>query len=87
MWRTILPDGSFNPHSRKGSDFSAIIESLYSGNVSIHTPARGVTVRSSEVVRQDFVSIHTPARGVTGNASEGHRRTVCFNPHSRKGSD
>ena len=42
MRRTILPDGGFNPHSRKGSDGDKMIEQARR-IVSIHTPARGVT--------------------------------------------
>ena len=55
--------------------------------VSIHTPARGVT---DPVLSIDFVygvSIHTPARGVTKAATGAVSGVVGFNPHSRKGSD
>ena len=54
----------FNPHSRKGSDIikKAVCDIL---EISIHTPARGVT----KIVGRPFlgisISIHTPARGVT----------------------
>mgnify|MGYP000286339487 CR=1 FL=1 len=34
-------------------------------NISIHTPARGVTRPLSIMERSDTISIHTPARGVT----------------------
>ena len=37
----------FNPHSRKGSDISAV-EVLEIVQISIHTPARGVTSRKGE---------------------------------------
>ena len=33
--------------------------------ISIHTPARGVTVYISSMDRFYIISIHTPARGVT----------------------
>ena len=34
-------------------------------NISIHTPARGVTVGNRYKVEISEISIHTPARGVT----------------------
>ena len=55
--------------------------------ISIHTPARGVTVCRLKERQQSQISIHTPARGVTqhsGSYRDGWRN---FNPHSRKGSD
>ena len=55
---------SFNPHSRKGSDFSAA-NFVSAQDVSIHTPARGVTWNRFFACRKLLVSIHTPARGVT----------------------
>ena len=56
---------NFNPHSRKGSD-AALEEHLDElTTISIHTPARGVTNRSSGRVSGLAISIHTPARGVT----------------------
>ncbi len=33
--------------------------------ISIHTPARGVTLRASRPMGGGRISIHTPARGVT----------------------
>ena len=55
---------NFNPHSRKGSDLSIAVGCGFYG-ISIHTPARGVTMK--HIVVQDIksISIHTPARGVT----------------------
>ena len=35
-------------------------------DISIHTPARGVTVQEMYCMAYDKISIHTPARGVTG---------------------
>ena len=42
-------------------------------NISIHTPARGVT-QPNKIKRQaERISIHTPARGVTSAPIYGHR--------------
>ena len=58
---------NFNPHSRKGSDGISISnESVI--EISIHTPARGVTITDPEGTLPLSISIHTPARGVTGCA-------------------
>ena len=55
----------FNPHSRKGSDRCIAILSCIL-LISIHTPARGVTVlQVAEAAHGLLISIHTPARGVT----------------------
>ena len=43
------------------------------GNVSIHTPTKGVTYGWCWSKRRVFVSIHTPTKGVTGS-----RHQVCF---------
>ena len=40
----------FNPHSRKGSDKEEMSKMTEAVNISIHTPARGVTVPLSIVV-------------------------------------
>ena len=56
---------SFNPHSRKGSDGGTIRQHRGYMDVSIHTPARGVTCPAGSRRITDTVSIHTPARGVT----------------------
>ena len=55
----------FNPHSRKGSDKGVVIPDITSHNISIHTPARGVTETHLTTVKDVVISIHTPARGVT----------------------
>ena len=56
--------GRFNPHSRVGSDHR-VTGPCSSHQVSIHTPAWGVTVALSERKLLEEVSIHTPAWGVT----------------------
>ena len=56
-------------------------------DISIHTPARGVTFDGQFIVYYLLISIHTPARGVTrghGGISAGERH---FNPHTREGCD
>ena len=55
--------------------------------LSIHTPARGVTVRLEHLVTDTYLSIHTPARGVTLELAHYYHVAPAFNPHSRKGSD
>ena len=39
-------------------------------NISIHTPARGVTDMDTEYKKLKAISIHTPARGVTKSGFE-----------------
>ena len=59
-----MPATNFNPHSREGSDRDT--DCRGDGvRISIHTPARGVTVRNLTALKGIGISIHTPARGVT----------------------
>ena len=55
---------NFNPHSRKGSDRWRKVHGYFSA-ISIHTPARGVTMSPVSFQNHLIISIHTPARGVT----------------------
>ena len=58
---------NFNPHSREGSDAMA---NGYKENltiISIHTPAKGVTIAVHKQLLDTLISIHTPAKGVTNN--------------------
>ena len=57
-----FPD--FNPHSREGSDRLAR-EIMRQMEISIHTPAKGVTCQESKRYGKYAISIHTPAKGVT----------------------
>ncbi len=57
---------NFNPHSRKGSDGVVYYNNEVMTSISIHTPARGVTLLKGEGTGAFLISIHTPARGVTG---------------------
>ena len=61
-------EGCFNPHARRGRDELRYRLDILS-QVSIHTPAGGVTPIG--VVSLNFldVSIHTPAGGVTWQLS------------------
>ena len=65
--------GNFNPHSRKGSD----IVKMDCGKIikiSIHTPAKGVTLLLRWYNASIRISIHTPAKGVTsGCVPASHR--------------
>ena len=76
----------FNPHSRKGSDYGGVSE-FDRIHISIHTPARGVTLNAISDLGLAVISIHTPARGVTHTAFPAQDFVGYFNPHSRKGSD
>ena len=62
-WREWIAD--FNPHSREGSD--NVLDTTISilCNISIHTPAKGVTPFSTNYGCGFLISIHTPAKGVT----------------------
>ena len=56
----------FNPHSRTGSDlYCEEIDMV--NEISIHTPARGVTSPLNYWAQMVYISIHTPARGVTSD--------------------
>ena len=63
-----MPMADFNPHPRKGSDEAGYTGGQH-GGISIHTPARGVTLSIRPRFHFPHISIHTPARGVTGNVS------------------
>ena len=55
---------NFNPHSRVGSDGDQIYL-LMRIDISIHTPAWGVTMLPKQTDFGFCISIHTPAWGVT----------------------
>ena len=57
----------FNPHSREGSDGTPHTDNWGCRIISIHTPAKGVTVTFFNCRRSRKISIHTPAKGVTMN--------------------
>ena len=38
--------------------------------ISIHTPARGVTLNAKSLTQYHVISIHTPARGVTSETNK-----------------
>ena len=56
-------------------------------DISIHTPARGVTSIDPPLPSKISISIHTPARGVTYQMRVHPSFNSDFNPHSREGSD
>ena len=56
-------------------------------NISIHTPAKGVTSIFYNYELGLQISIHTPAKGVTTAAALWRMVQHDFNPHSREGSD
>ena len=59
-----LGSRNFNPHSREGSDWGAV-GTLTKNQISIHTPAKGVTYVRQYQAQEKESSIHTPAKGVT----------------------
>ena len=63
MWQQLL-DINFNPHSREGSDYESY-ETFLLYQISIHTPAKGVTDARFHQEVPIAISIHTPAKGVT----------------------
>ena len=77
---------SFNPHSRKGSDEIEGYNPPIFG-VSIHTPARGVTLRQR---MHSCVTARFNPHSRKGSDNETFTHlgaSAGFNPHSRKGSD
>ena len=76
----------FNPHSREGSDAKQLgVKSDF--EISIHTPAKGVTNLKGLDIVCVYISIHTPAKGVTFCILSVLNNSFYFNPHSREGSD
>ena len=76
----------FNPHSRKGSDFGITVIAI-TKIISIHTPARGVTIKKGTIKMCKAFQSTLPQgewRQTFGTSSD---RKLDFNPHSRKGSD
>jgi len=66
-----------------------VVAGIYSldGFISIHTPARGVTLTQDNSPASGDISIHTPARGVTIFVTDMHLNKRYFNPHTREGCD
>ena len=60
---------------------------LLVGVISIHTPAKGVTMGDLLHFCRESISIHTPAKGVTIVDNPAYCERTNFNPHSREGSD
>ena len=55
----------FNPHPREGGDLWHPEYGLMRTVISIHTPAKGVTLVLLCIPDRIAISIHTPAKGVT----------------------
>ena len=64
LFQSTLPQGEW-PYEAADIKWHRVI--------SIHTPARGVTIRISSNVAGGYISIHTPAKGVTGLRYESVR--------------
>ncbi len=56
MHLSLFLSAYFNPHSREGSDIDGLMVSMYNAQISIHTPARGVTSPAAHttIVVTDF---------------------------------
>ena len=61
----LFSGGNFNPHSREGSDPEPLKFAYPDTDISIHTPAKGVTSIAALQPSIFPISIHTPAKGVT----------------------
>jgi len=72
----------FNPHACMRRDLAWSYQPWCLPDVSIHTPAWGVTLDNSEAKHPQLVSIHTPAWGVTSNYQVAFIFPRCFNPHA-----
>ena len=85
FWTKLCNLSYFNPHFRKGSDFSAF-SIVFCSSISIHTSAREVT---------DILIRPQPCHKFQYTLPQGKWRILCwwcfclinFNPHFRKGSD
>ena len=55
--------------------------------ISTHTPARGVTDATNEMIILQKISTHTPARGVTKTGEMTLRTPTDFYSHAREGRD
>ena len=77
----------FNPRSREGSDENSSRRYSHTGEISIHAPARGATVRENNHPAIITISIHAPARGATIPSLFDLLTHNNFNPRSREGSD
>ena len=74
--------------ARKRCTAPFLYKKLQLNFISIHTPARGVTLQERVKHRQHiYISIHTPTRGVTDIKAKYYARFFDFNPHSHTGSD
>ena len=77
----------FNPRTREECDlfnFCAIYDQPF---ISIHAPARGVTVVFPWSYGHELISIHAPARGATSLESYTELSVSDFNPRTREGCD
>ena len=83
---STLDTATFNPHSRKGSD-SLPMPGIPSPALSIHTPARGVTLGWTLCIFS-YCAFNPHSRKGSDIADTCIEiRLYPFNPHSRKGSD
>ena len=78
---------NFNPHTREGCDVVEPPDKAAADDISIHTPAKGVTTDMLGDKVSYTISIHTPAKGVTRRACPRILIQIYFNPHTREGCD
>ena len=77
----------FNPHSRKGSDEEYNPLHNYDRHISIHTPARGVTIKMHTANGYIRFQSTLPQGEWLDSPRQVNGALFHFNPHSRKGSD
>ena len=86
MYGTTYLDSDFNPHSREGNDGldgdrSRLVQ------ISIHTPAKGVTIESGwSGMSMGYFNPHS-REGSDLSILTTSKQLEHFNPHSREGSD
>jgi len=79
MWRISY----FNPHAREGRDYlGRYLERV--DEISIHTPAKGVTTAAGTLIYLQNISIHTPAKGVTCYERETAEHVVFQSTRPRR---
>ena len=75
----------FNSHPREGGDFSNIDHAIPVGDISIPTPAKGVTLPLYGSRGYLAISILTPARGGDVSTEKNCDTRSYFNSHPREG--
>ena len=89
VWQSVehwaTPYGSFNPHTHEGCD-NPVFDRFCIGDVSIHTPTKGVTQVSRRTTPERSFNPHTH-EGCDSTSWLRRKRTWSFNPHTHEGCD